>query len=322
MEPTAQSGYELCYLGGRQSVPVSSHTLEPHDLPTGADPTVSWLAWGRAALAVIVVVVLVALGIANVALYTRWHEVEDGVLWGARPEGVTALEVASGSAAAAAGIARGDVLVAVNGAPRDAPADVVECQHRSEPGTRLAYTLLRLGTRQALDVTLAPVPRGGSMYFVLAAVGLFTLLVGASVRVRRPRDQATLHFFWLCVAFFGVFTFSFNGPFDRLDWIFYWGDAIAFALLAPLLLHFTLVFPERPVDRSQTSTLFVVAMYAPAFAMIAARVVAIARVSSGAAPGSSLSRIIDTLERSEHIYLTLCSMAAVAVLARAFGQIS
>ena len=84
------------------------------------------------------------------------------------------------------------------------------------------------------------------MYFVLAAVGLFTLFVGASVRVRRPHDQATLHFFWLCVAFFGVFTFSFNGPFDRLDWIFYWGDAIAFALLSPLLLHFTLVFPERP----------------------------------------------------------------------------
>ena len=84
------------------------------------------------------------------------------------------------------------------------------------------------------------------MYFVLAAVGLFTLLVGASVRLRRPRDQATLHFFWLCVAFFGVFTFSFNGPFDRLDWVFYWGDAVAMALLPPLLLHFTLVFPQRP----------------------------------------------------------------------------
>ena len=73
-------------------------------------------------------------------------------------------------------------------------------------GTRLSYTLLRLGTRQALEVSLAPAPRGNSMYFVLAAVGLFTLLVGASVRLRRPRDQATLHFFWLCVAFFGVFT--------------------------------------------------------------------------------------------------------------------
>src|SRR6185295_1999665 len=107
-------------------------------------------------------------------------------------------------------------LVAVNGTPIESPADVVEFQHRGHDGTRLAYTLLRLGSRQALQVTLIPAMRGGSMYFVLAAVGLFTLLVGASVRLRRPRDQATLHFFWLCVAFFGVFTFSFNGPFDRL----------------------------------------------------------------------------------------------------------
>src|SRR5207253_10585182 len=121
-------------------------------------------------------------------------------------------------------------------------------QPRGRDGTRLSYALLRLGTQQALTVSLTPTPRGGSMYFVLAAVGLFALIVGASVRLRRPSDQATLHFFWLCVAFFGAFTFSFNGPFDRLDWTFYWGDAVSMALLPPLLLHFTLMFPERPAD--------------------------------------------------------------------------
>src|SRR5207253_6865015 len=167
--------------------------------------------------------------------------------------------VAPGSSAAAVGIERGDVLLAVNGEPVQSRADVVEFQHRSRPGTRLAYTLLRLGTRQMLEVSLAPAPRGSSMYFVLAAVGLFTLMVGASVRLRRPRDQATLHFFWLCVAFFGVFTFSFNGPFDRLDWVFYWGDAVAFALLPPLLLHFTMVFPER----HRTEPAWLPVMYLP-----------------------------------------------------------
>ena len=81
---------------------------------------------------------------------------------------------------------------------------------------------------------------------MLAAVGIFTLLVGAAVRARRPTDQATLHFFWLSVAFFGVFTFSFSGRLDRVDWVFYWGDAIAMLVLPPLFLHFALVFPERP----------------------------------------------------------------------------
>src|ERR1043165_5485602 len=93
-----------------------------------------WLVWGRSVFAVVIVLMLVMLGIANVAMYSRWHEVEDGVLWSARAEGVTATEVVPGSAAAAAGIQRGDVLLAVNGAPVMSPADVIEYQHRSHAG--------------------------------------------------------------------------------------------------------------------------------------------------------------------------------------------
>src|SRR5262252_775791 len=311
MESASRTGYDVCYLDGRRSVletfdqpPSMIDSLAPRAEPDEA----RWLVWGRSVFAVGVVVVLIVLGVANVVMYSRWHEVEDGVLWSTRAEGVTASEVVPGSAAAAAGIRRGDVLLAVNGAEVTMPADVVEYQHQSRAGTRLTYTLLRLGTRQALEVSLAPAPRGSSLYFVLAAVGLFTLLVGASVRLRRPRDQATLHFFWLCVAFFGVFTFSFNGPFDRLDWIFYWGDAVAFALLPPLLLHFTLAFPERPSfgTRPRASALVPVLMYAPAFALIATRIVALMRVSRGESSGPWLSRTIDVLDRSEHIYLVIC----------------
>jgi PAS domain S-box-containing protein len=280
-----------------------------------------WLAWGRPAFALAVVLVLIVLGVANVIMRARWHEVEDGVLWSARAEGVVATEVAAGSAGARAGIQRGDVLIAVNGAPVQAPADVIEYQHSGVPGTRLEYTLLRLGAQQALDVSLAPVPQGTSMYYALAAVGLFTLFVGASVRLRRPHDQATLHFFWLCVAFFGAFTFSFNGPFDRLDWVFYWGDATAMALLPPLLLHFTLVFPERPEQPGQSNA-FVPLLYLPAVALGAARIVVVARGAQGALTGPAFSNAIDTLERIEHLYLTICALAAIAMLARAFRQIT
>ena len=139
------------------------------------------------------------------------------------------------------------------------------------------------------------------MYFVLACVGLFTLLVGAAVRVRRPRDPATLHFFWLCVAFFGAFTFSFNGPLDRLDWVFYWGDAVAQALLPPLLLHFMLVFPERPASvraggdgSGLRAQLVVPLLYLPALALGAGRILALTRgdgeraaVFAGARPARS-----------------------------------
>jgi two-component system, NtrC family, sensor kinase len=280
-----------------------------------------WSVWGRSAFVVTVVLVLAALGVANVAMRARYHEVEDGVLWAGRPQGVVAIEVALASPAEASGILPGDILLAVNGVPIESPADVVEFQHSGTPGTRLTYSLVRLGTQQALDVSLAPAAHYSSMYFVLAGVGLFTLLVGASVRLRRPRDPATLHFFWLCVAFFGAFTFSFNGPFDRLDWIFYWGDAIAMALLPPLLLHFTLAFPERRLWRAQPSRLplVLVAMYAPALLLAAGRIAAIAR---GAQHGEWLTMALDLLDRLEPVYLFVCGVAAVVVLVRGFGEIT
>jgi two-component system NtrC family sensor kinase len=277
------------------------------------------LAWGRSLFALAVVAVLLVLGLANIAMRAQWHQVEDGVLWQARPEGVTATEVAANSPAGAAGIARGDVLIAINGAPVERPADVLALEYRSTVGTRLSYTIVRLGAQQALDIALAPLPRSSPMYFVLAAVGLFTLLVGASVRLRRPDDQATLHFFWLCVAFFGVFTFSFNGPFDRLDWVFYWGDAVAMVLLPPLLLDFTAEFPQRPARSRSGWSRFVPLVYIPALALGAARVIVVTR---GAADGQAFSRAIDVLDRADHIYLFSCAMAALAVLMRAFGQIT
>src|SRR5665213_2582609 len=271
-----------------------------------------WIVWGRSLLALAVVGILLVLGVANIALRAQSHQVEDGVLWTDHAGGVTAEEVADGSPAARAGILRGDVLAEVNGSRIDRRADALEFQNRGVAGTTLSYTLVRLGARQSLDVELAPTPRGSAMYFVLAAVGLFTLLVGAWVRLRRPRDQATLHFFWLCVAFFGCFTFSFNGPFDNLDWIFYWGDAVATALLPPLMLHFTLVFPERPRWRPAVrSSWLVPGMYVPAVILATGRIAAVAR---GSIDGPMLSRAIDILDRGEHIYLTVCLLGAFAVL--------
>ncbi len=291
-------------------------------------PEARWFVWGRSAFTVAVAAVLIALGVANIATYSRWHEYEDGVQWGARAEGVTAIEVSDGSAGSVAGIKIGDVLLAVNGSPVQTPADVVEHQHRSHQGTKLDYALVRFGTSEALQISLTPSPRGSSIYYILAAVGLFTLLVGAFVRVRRPRDQATLHFFWLCVAFFGVFSFSFSGQFDRLDWVFYWGDAVAFALLPPLLLHFTMVFPERGADQRRTAnyerieSIFIPLMYLPALVLGASRVIAIVRGSDGSLSGPLFSRILDVLDRAEPAYLFVCAVAALAVLARAFRDIT
>ena len=275
----------------------------------------------RPALPIVVVSVLLCLGAANIAARVQWHEVEDGVLWTATAEGVAASEIADGTAAASSGLQSGDLLLAIDDAPVQRVNDVYDALHRADPDTTLRYTVLRLGTRDVFDIRVAPIPnRPGALYYVLAAVGVFTLLVGGAVRLRRPRDPATLHFFWLAVAFFGVFTFSFSGRLDRLDWIFFWADEVSILALPPMFLHFTLVFPERP--RRWTGGLpgraLAAALYVPAFALGIARIVAVSR---GDTDGALFAWLTDTLDRFEFFYLAACLIGGLIGLMRAVSQV-
>ena len=205
--------------------------------------------WTQPGLPVLVVALLLALGIANIVSRATFSEAEDGVLWTRSAEGVVATEIAPATPAAGVGVQRGDVLLAIDDRPIESVDDVVAALHASAPGSSARYTILRLGAREVIDLRIAPIPNGARpLYFLFAGIGIFTLLIGGAVRLLRPRDPATLHFFWLSVAFFGLFTFSFSGRLDRLDWIFYWGDVISILLLPALFLHFALVFPERRRD--------------------------------------------------------------------------
>ena len=189
---------------------------------------------GKIALGSLLVLGLVCLAITNIVVRSSWIEVEDGVLWVSKPEGLTAQEIDPGSAAANAGIQTGDVLLAINGRPVDSTDEVLAALHASESGAKSRYAILSLGSQSIRELTLQPVPSGNqALYLVLAVLATFTLLVGAVVVLRQPRIPATLHFFWLTVAFFGVFAFSFSGRLDWLDWIFYWIDIVALLLLAP-----------------------------------------------------------------------------------------
>ena len=286
-----------------------------------SDAPRAWTRWGGPALPVLVVSGLLCLGIANISARATWHAVEDGVLWTTQPEGVVAADIAAGTPAAAVGIKRGDLLLAIDDRPVQQMSDVVQMLRTEEAGQTVRYTILRLGTREVVDVRIAPVPSGPrALYFLLAAVGIFTLLVGGAVRLRRPRDPATLHFFWLSVAFFGVFTFSFSGRLDRLDWVFYWADAVSMLLLPPLFLHFTLVFPERARRWTAGSVgrVIVPLVYVPAALLGVAHVVAFARSSADA---GRFVRVLETLDRLEFLYLAGCLIAGLAALTRAMTEV-
>jgi hypothetical protein len=284
-----------------------------------------WPGWAAAWPAVVTVAataLLFGLGVTNLVIRATWHEADDGVLWVGRVEGVTAFGVAPGTPAGRAGIRPGDLLEAIDGQFVERPSDVTTLLRHAKEGQPVTYHVLRLGTTEAFDFPLASISRGNtSLYFVLAPVGLFTLLVGAAVRLRRPNRPATLHFLWLAVAFFGWAAFSFSGRLDRLDWFFYWADTTAVLLLPPLFLHFTFFFPERPRSFATTpfGSRFWQVVYLPALLLGAARVMAIARAVRN--EQFYIGEVVQALDRFEPLYLSLYLGAGLVVITRAFGEV-
>ena len=277
--------------------------------------------WIRLSLQGAVVIALLCLAAANIAVRASWTEMEDGVLWTISGDEVVASAVAPGSPAERAALRPGDVLLAIDGQPVESPGDVVAALHASSRGDALSYTVLRLDSQQLVTVRVSDIPSGSRpLYYALAAVGIFTLLVGGSVRLRRPDNQATLHFFWLCVAFFGVLALSYSGRLDTLDRVFYWGDAVSRLLLPPLFLHFALMFPDRPDAwaRSESGRSMLPLLYLPALLLGGAHVAAVAR---GGVQGEALTTVLMLVDRGELLYLGGSLVAGLFVMTRALRRV-
>ena len=267
-----------------------------------------------------VVVVLVCLAAVNMYVRATFSEPEDGVLWATTQEGVVAQEIAPDSPAARAGIHPGDILAEIDRTPVDTEQDVVAKMHRAKNGDAVTYTLIRTKTRETLRLALAPIPSGArGLYYVLAPVCIFSLLVGAGVRFRRPDNQATLHFFWLSVAFCGMLAFSFSGRLDTIDWVFYWSDLVATLLLPPLIVHFALVFPERPDSwaHSDAGRTALPLLYLPALLLFAANVSALMRAHQ---QGAVFSNVLTLVERGELICLGAALIVGLGIMIRALGR--
>jgi PAS domain S-box-containing protein len=138
--------------------------------------------------------------------------------------------------------------------------------------------------------------------------------------VQRPRDPATLHFFWLTVAFFGVCGFSYSGRLDRLDWVFYWADVVAMLALPPLFVHFALVFPERQDGWANSSRgrAAVPLLYLPAILLGLTRASVLA---AGALPGDSLENWVVALDRAEMLQLVAALVIGQTIMTRTLGRL-
>src|SRR5262245_7158675 len=157
----------------------------------------------RVGLPVAVAAVLVCLAIINIALVKTWRgEPEDGVLWGQDAPGanVVAREIDPNGAGAKGGVRPGDVLLRIDGNEVRSVNDVIAAMHAADEGQTLTYDVQRpLAADALVTITLQPMPpvRAG-LYYSLAPVGILSILVGASVRLRRPDASAARRLLRAC----------------------------------------------------------------------------------------------------------------------------
>jgi PAS domain S-box-containing protein len=272
-------------------------------------------------LPVAVASVFIFLAVVNIALVKAWKgEPEDGVLWTQVGANVVAAEVDRFGPAAIAGVERDDVLLTVDGHEIASVRAVQDALHASGDGDRVRYVLERQSAAVPVEVELHPMRlvRPG-LYYSVALVGILAIVLGASVRLRRPNDPATLHFFWLTVAFFGALSFTPSGVYDRLDYFFDWADLVARLALPPMFLHFAFVFPERaePWARTTLRRAVLAMFYAPAVVLGLARVA----VTTGRLPRFNPSLALEWIEQLSLIYLALCLLGGLAVMMRALTRL-
>ena len=211
---------------------------------------------------------VVVLGILN--FHEQWTSDirTDGVRWIYAKGSLVADSVAHASAGEASGIESGDVLKSINFQPVLFPQDVGKIlRDDGIPGKPFQYEIVRGGETFVRLVT--PLPKSSNFYFYLSCVGFVILAIGLYAFLKSRSRSFALHFYFLCLAFYGAYVFSPTGKFDPLDWVFFWGDTVFLLLLPPLFLHFAFYFPGRAASNSGGRIHW---LYLPSMFLLAARV--------------------------------------------------
>ncbi len=176
---------------------------------------------------------------------------DDGVTWMETAHGIVARHVVPDSPAARAGIHSGDVLESIDGQPIRRGTDVARLLWRAGTWASLPYQIQRAGQSFTVSVITEPQQNPSSRADYLRLTALLYLAIGLFIFVRRWNAPRAIHFYIFCLVSFILYSFHFTGKVDALghwstfDQEIYWGNAIALLLQPVLLVHFSLVFPER-----------------------------------------------------------------------------
>ncbi|MFN6964637.1 MAG: ATP-binding protein [Pyrinomonadaceae bacterium] len=226
----------------------------------------------------LIATVLLAAGGALNLLQRAFHKIPptDGVIWVHRSDGLYAEKVLPGYAGSRAGLAAGDKLIGIGLDPDhiDEVTEVGDIQmYLDTAGVdgELTYFYQRPSYSFSDNFYYADLkhidslPRWTPSVVFLTFVGLIWLGVGIFVLFKQGgRSPFVLHFAIVCLAAFVFHTYKAIGIGADFDLAVSLLDDFAFALFAPLFLHFCIRYPVRSAvfekSRWRTYVLYVPAV--------------------------------------------------------------
>ncbi len=262
------------------------------------------------------VLVVLALGGANVYRKAAWRDVTDGITWKVTESGLRAIRVDPASEAfLRAGIRRGDILTAINKVPVRTQIDVLKSLWQAAATDQsVTYQINKEGMQ--IYPTFYPRKKAvNPIYYYLVVVGVMTLVLALIVLIN-SRGQMSLpyvFFYLLALAFAAFMVFSPTGEMRGLDLAFYGLDKLGFLAFPPLLLHFFMIFPLRKAFLKRRSEVLPL-LYAPAAILLLARIRLHIPLPAGWSEASVL-RTHDGLERLDLLHFAAFALVTLIILA-------
>jgi two-component system, NtrC family, sensor kinase len=258
----------------------------------------------------------IVFGVINFQQRLSFDVPDDGVSWSDGEQGLQAKFVASDSPAQRAGIKSGDVLVSIDAQPISRAIDVTKRLWGLGIWSQARYEIRRQNRTFDTRVVTAPAPKPISIENYLRVVGVLYLVIGVYVWARRWNASRAAHFYTFCLASFVLFSFHYTGKLNSFDWEVYWAKLVSLLIAPTLLVHFSLVFPERSVARGATHRMLIWACYLPAIALLAIQIY----VALGAAGFVASFPARVALDQLELVYLGAYFLLAAAIFLRSYWR--
>src|SRR5687768_4312228 len=203
---------------------------------------------------------VVLIGLLNLRDRLAWSDPWDGVFWKEAGGGLRADAVVLDGPGERAGIRVGDILVDINSQKISDLGQYSDRLFELGVNAKATYSLAYSGSNRTVSLILGErsllAPRDGPrilLAFLYLAIGLFVILRGS----HSPR---AFHFYFICLASFTVYLYSFTPKLGALDWTVYGLSVGAFLLLPALFIHFCMRFPvELATGKSRAPLVYLAA---------------------------------------------------------------